>query len=189
MSSTKAPFGLQPITLRGNGYNNGGLQRYTMGPTVAKVTGRNDPVKVSTNGYVTRLSGTARPLGVAVGFQWVDPVTKRPTWSNYVDTGTSSADQNVYAYVVDDMAGVFAIQADATVSQGDFGLNYDLSAVGSVNYLGTSQAVLKASSRTTAQATVRLVGFYQTPDNAAGDAFPICEVRWNAQWDATVSSF
>ena len=189
MSSTKAPFGLQPVTLRGNSLNNGGLQRYSMGPTVAKDTGRNDPVAVSTNGYVVRLSGTLRPMGVATGYSWVDPVTGRPTWSNYVAAGTSSADQNVYAYVVDIGSGVFAVQADATVSQGDFGLNYNLSAVGSINALGTSQAVLKASTRTTAQATVRLVGFVQVPGNAAGDAFPICEVRWNAQWDATVSAF
>jgi hypothetical protein len=164
-----------------------------MGPTVSKAVGRQDPVALRTNGLVTRLSAalsaTQRPLGVAVGFSWVDQATGRPTWSNNCPAATSSADQNVYCYVVDDPNVVFLVQANATVSQGDFGMNYNLSAIGSPNVLGTSQAVLQEASRTTAQATVRLVGFYNVPGNAPGDAYPICMVRWNQSWDATTSSF
>jgi hypothetical protein len=84
----------------------------------------------------------------------------------------------------------FIIQADASVTVGDMGMNFELSAIASVNTtFGKSQAVLKASTRTTASKLVRLVGLYDTPDNSWNDAFPIVEVRWVQHRDTQVSAF
>ena len=192
MTATKRPFGLQPVRIRGGSPNSGALNTYRVGASAGPSDiGDGDPIKQIPGGTLALASAaTDYVIGVAKGFKWVDPVTKRPTWSNYLPAGTSSADSNIYAYVVDDDRATFIVQADATVSAGDLGLNFELSAIGSVNAsFGKSQAVLKASTRTTATKLVRLLGVYDTPDNALGDAFPIVEVRIVQHRDTQASAF
>jgi hypothetical protein len=192
MTATKRPFGLQPVRIRGGSPNSGALNTYRVGASAGSSDiGDGDPVKQIAGGTLALASAaTDYVIGVAKGFKWVDPVTKRPTWSNYLPAGTSSADSNIYAYVVDDDRATFIVQADASVSAGDLGLNFELSAIGSVNTsYGKSQAVLKASTRTTATKLVRLIGVYDTPDNALGDAFPIVEVRIVQHRDTQASAF
>ena len=192
MATVKRPFGLQPIRIRGGAPNTGALNTYRVGASAGPSDiGDGDPVKQIPGGTLQPATATTDyALGVAKGFKWVDPVTRRPTWSNYLPAGTSSYDSNIYAYVVDDSQATFIIQADASVTVGDLGLNFDLSAVASVNTVfGKSQAVLKASTRATASKMVRLVGLYDTPDNSWNDAFPIVEVRWVQHRDTQASAF
>lgn len=192
MTTTKRPFGLQPVRIRGGGPNSGALNTYRWGASAGPSdVGDGDPVKQIPGGdFRIASAATDYIVGVAKGFKWVDPVTKRPTWSNYLPAATSSYDSNIYCYVMDDARATFIVQADATVSAADLGLNFELSAVGSVNTtFGKSQAVLKASTRTTATKMVRLLGIYDTPDNALGDAFPIVEVRVVQHIDTQASAF
>lgn len=192
MASTKRPFGLQPVRIRGGAPNSGALNTYRVGASAGPSDiGNGDPVKQIPGGQLVPATAAADyVLGVAKGFKWVDPVTKRPTWSPYLPAGTSSADSNIYAYVVDDPFATLIVQADASVTVGDMGLNFELSAVASVNAtFGQSQAVLKASTRTTASKVVRLIALYDTPDNSWNDAFPIVEVRWVQHRDTQASAF
>ena len=192
MASTKRPFGLQPVRIRGGAPNTGAVNTYRVGASAGPSDiGNGDPIKLIPGGQIQACTATTDyALGVAVGFKWVDPVTKRPTWSPYLPAGTSSADSNIYVQTVDDAAATFIIQADASVTVGDLGLNFDLSAVASVNTtFGKSQAVLKASTRATASKLVRLVGLYDTPDNSWSDAYPIVEVRWVQHRDYVASAF
>jgi hypothetical protein len=192
MATTKRPFGLQPVRIRGGAPNTGALTTYRVGASAGPSDiGNGDPIKMIPGGQIQACTAAADyTLGVAKGFKWVDPVTKRPTWSPYLPAGTSSADSNIYAYVVDDAVATFIVQADASVTVGDVGLNFELSAIASVNTTyGQSQAVLKASTRTTASKLVRLIGLYDTPDNSWNDAFPIVEVRWVQHRDTQASAF
>lgn len=192
MASTKRPFGLQPVRIRGGSPNSGALNTYLVGASAGPSDiGNGDPVKQIPGGQIVpATAATDYVLGVAKGFKWVDPVTKRPTWSPYLPAGTSSFDSKIYAYVVDDDRATFIVQADASVTAGDAGLNFELSAVASVNTtFGQSQAVLKASTRTTASKMVRLIGIYDTPDNGWNDAFPIVEVRLVQTRDSQASAF
>jgi hypothetical protein len=192
MATVKRPFGLQPIRIRGGAPNTGALNTYRVGASAGPSDiGDGDPVKQIPGGTLQPATATTDyAVGVAKGFKWVDPVTRRPQWSNYLPAGTSSYDSNIYAYVVDDAQATFIIQADASVTVGDLGLNFDLSAVASVNTVfGKSQAVLKASSRATASKMIRLVGLYDTPDNSWNDAYPIVEVRWVQHRDTQASAF
>ncbi len=192
MASTKRPFGLQPARIRGGAPNSGAVNTYRVGASAGPSDiGNGDPIKQIPGGDIRACTAAGDyAIGVAVGFKWVDPVTKRPTWSPYLPAGTSSADSNIYVQAVDDPLATFLVQADATVSAGDLGLNFELSAVASVNTtFGKSQAVLKASTRTTASKLVRLIGVYDTPDNSLGDAFPIVEVRWVQHRDTQASAF
>jgi hypothetical protein len=197
MPATKRPFGLQPVRIRGGAPNSNALTTYRVGASAGPSDiGDGDPVKLHATGVGA--GGILQPataasdfiIGVAKGFRWVDPVTKRPTWSNYLPAGTSSADSNIYAYVVDDDRATFIIQADASVTVGDIGFNFELSAVASVNAsYGKSQAVLKASTRTCATKMVRVLGLYETPDNSWNDAFPIVEVRIVQHRDTQASAY
>jgi hypothetical protein len=177
MASTKRPFGLQPIRKMGAAPNSGGYNKYRMGVSSADAVCRNDPVAM-VSGVVQRLSGT-RPFGVAAQFMWVDPTSKLPVWQDYIPAGTSSFDSNVWVLVADDAQLTFAIQADATVSNGDIGFNFDLSGVGSADpYIGLSQAVLKKSTRTSGAATVRVLNVRDIVGNVVDDAFTIVEVQF-----------
>lgn len=192
MTATKRPFGLQPVRVRGGAPNTNALSTYRVGASAGPSDiGDGDPVKMIPGGQIQACTAAADfALGVAKGFKWVDPVTKRPTWSNYLPAGTSSADSNIYAYVVDQPEATYIVQADATVSLGDLGMNFELSAIASVDAsYGKSRANLRVASRTTASKLVRVIGLYDTPDNVWGDAFTIVEVRIVQHRDTQASAF
>lgn len=126
-------------------------------------------------------------LGVVAGAQWVDPTTKRPIRQNYIPAGTSSAglldgSDRPTAFVVDNPFALFMIQADASVTAGDLGLNFNVTASGGdVNTIyGVSRYALKASSRTSAVDTaVKIVGLANIVDNNWGDPYPVVVVKMN----------
>ena len=83
---------------------------------------------------------------------------------------------------MDNPFALFIIQADASVTAGDLGLNFDVTASGGdVNSVyGTSQYTLDASTRTSAVGTaLKLVGLANIVDNNWGDPFPIVVVKLN----------
>jgi hypothetical protein len=149
--------------------------------------GKGSPVKLS-GGVITSVGTGGGPLlGVAAGFAWIDPTTKQPQLKNSIPADTSSAglfdgSDRPTAYVVDNPFALFIIQADASVTAGDLGLNFDVTASGGdVNSVyGTSQYTLDASTRTSAVGTaLKLVGLANIPDNNWGDPFPIVVVKLN----------
>jgi hypothetical protein len=149
--------------------------------------GKGSPVKLS-GGVITSVGTGGGPLlGVAAGFAWIDPTTKLPQLKNSIPADTSSAglfdgSDRPTAYVVDNPFALFIIQADASVTAGDLGLNFDVTASGGdVNSVyGTSQYTLDASTRTSAVGTaLKLVGLANIPDNNWGDPFPIVVVKLN----------
>jgi hypothetical protein len=153
----------------------------------------------TTNGCVTQVSGTGagptnRALGVFMGCTYVDPVTRRPTWSNMYIAGTSAAEGQPQALVIDNQDQTFIIQADASVTVGDIGLNFELSLAQGSTFSQQSGFLLRAASRTTGAALLRLVDIYDVPGNALApdtsvtDAFPFVEVQWNQHRSFIVSA-
>jgi hypothetical protein len=150
--------------------------------------GKGSPVKLS-GGVITSAgaSGDGPLLGVAAGFAWIDPTTKQPQLRNSIPADTSSAglydgSDRPTAYVIDNPFATFLIQADASVTAGDLGLNFDVTAAsGDVNAVyGTSQYALDASTRTSAVGTaLKLVGLANIPDNNWGDPYPVLVVKLN----------
>lgn len=179
MPTTKRPQGLEASRKMGSGANSLGVTRYRVGASAPSAIAMNDPVAITGTGTIAPATATTDYiLGVAAGFQYVDSNTKKPTWAKSVAAGTSSYDSNLWIDVVDDPEQKYIVVADATVSWGDVGLNYELSGVGVPDTNGRSTAVLKASSRTSAAKAVQVVGPYNLPDNNFGsDAYPYVEVR------------
>ena len=126
-------------------------------------------------------------LGVAAGFYWVDGTTKRPVQQNYIPAGTSSAgivdgSDRPQAFVVDAPDSMFYIQADASVSAGDLGLNFDVTCSGgdTDTVYGVSRYALKASSRSSAiTGSLKVLGIARLDGNAWSDPFPILTVKLN----------
>lgn len=185
MAQSLAPFGLRAIAAFGTHGNE--VRAYPL-PNGANCPdlGKGSPVKLS-GGVVTSAGAGGGPLlGVANGFAWVDSVTG-PQLRNSIPADTSSAglydgSDRPTAYVIDNPFALFLIQADASVTAGDLGLNFDVTAAGGdVNTVyGTSQYTLDASTRTSAIGTaLKLVGLANIPDNNWGDPYPIVIVKLN----------
>lgn len=186
MAQSYAPFGLRAVAALGTHGNE--VRAYPL-PNGANCPdlGKGSPVKLS-GGVITSVGTGGGPLlGVAAGFAWIDPTTKQPQLKNSIPADTSSAglydgSDRPTAYVVDNPFALFIIQADASVTAGDLGLNFDVTASGGdVNSVyGTSQYTLDASTRTSAVGTaLKLVGLANIPDNNWGDPFPIVVVKLN----------
>ncbi len=186
MAQSFAPFGLRAIAALGTHGNE--VRAYPL-PNGANCPdlGKGSPVKLS-GGVITSAGAGGGPLlGVAAGFAWIDPTTKQPQLKNSIPADTSSAglydgSDRPTAYVVDNPNALFMIQADASVTAGDLGLNFDVTAAGGdvSSVYGTCQYALDASTRTSAVGTaVKLVGLANIPDNNWGDPYPIVVVKLN----------
>jgi hypothetical protein len=131
-------------------------------------------------------SGNGPLLGVANGFAWVDTISG-PQLRNSIPAATSSAglldgSDRPTAYVIDNPNTIFIIQANASVTAGDLGLNFNVTAAGGdvSTVYGTSQYALQASSRTSAVGTaLKLIGLANIPNNAWADPFPVLVVKLN----------
>ncbi len=186
MAQSFAPFGLRAVAALGTHGNE--VRSYPL-PNGANCPdlGKGSPVKLS-GGVITSAGAGGGPLlGVANGFAWIDPTTKQPQLRNSIPADTSSAglydgSDRPTAYVIDNPFATFLIQADASVTAGDLGLNFDVTAAsGDVNAVyGTSQYALDASTRTSAVGTaLKLVGLANIPDNNWGDPYPVLVVKLN----------
>ncbi|MFN7640664.1 MAG: hypothetical protein ACK5PR_02855, partial [bacterium] len=155
------------------------------------------PVKL-TGGVITSLGATGDGplLGVATGFAWVDPATKQPQVRGSIPADVSSGglfegNTQPIAYVTDNPFAIFMIQADASVTAGDVGLNFNVTASGGDvdPVYGTSRYALRAASRTSAVGTaVKVVGLAQMVDNSFADSFPIVLVKLNGPTLQNVSA-
>jgi hypothetical protein len=181
-----APFGLRAVAALGTHGNE--VRAYPL-PNGAACPdlGKGSPVKLSGGVIVSAgATGDGPLLGVAAGFAWVDAING-PQLRNSIPADTSSAglldgSNRPTAYVVDNPFATFLIQANASVTAGDLGLNFNVTAAGGdVDAVyGVSRYALQASSRTSAVNTaVKLVGLANIPDNAWGDPFPVLVVKLN----------
>jgi hypothetical protein len=180
--------GFVPSRRRGSGANSTGSSRYR----IANATGSNifygDLVKLD-GGYAEVIVTTTNyAAGAFQGCEYIDPVTKQPTFSNYFPSGVSSAVGDVTAFVVDDPAATYIVQADASVSVGDINLNFDVTLGAGSSFTGVSGFGIKAASRVQTTAMVRVLDIYGEPGNNFSDANPKVEVRIVQHVDADVSS-
>jgi hypothetical protein len=179
MTSSYTPFGLRPVRKRGSAPNSAGLSKYKINPAgYATAIYKGDPVGIS-SGYLFRCSAAAdHAVGVFMGCQYNDINTKKPTWSpNYVaNTSVGTDPAGIVAMVADDPDNTYVIQADASVTVGDVGLNFALTIGTGSNITGQSAFGLDAGTRGNT-GLFRVVDIYDTPDNAFGDAYPIVEVQ------------
>ena len=173
MANVDAAFGYRPIGKIGSGVNNGGTTLYTIADNYNTSIFKGDTV-MSSGGLV--IAGTASGstnLGVFNGCFYIDPTSKKPTWSNYypADTnvtasGSISGTTNIDAYIYDDPFTLFEAQCDGTIAKTDIGKNTDsvLGTSSTVNGLSVTE-IDSGSEATTAARQVTINGISKDPEN------------------------
>ena len=184
---------MQPARKRGSAPTGMGVNRYRIQNGYATDIFKGNKVATNTAGYLCAVTiessiNELNPIGVFQGCEYTDPTTKVPTWSRYWPAATSSyGDTVAYGLVYDDPGMTFYVQADASLTAGDLGRNFNIVASATANegstVTGRGTTHMDVGTRTTAIADVRVIGF-DVPGNVtpvvsvSSDAFPIVEVQW-----------
>jgi hypothetical protein len=179
MANVDKAFGLKPL---GNLSATGAQKQYgyEILDNQAGAIFQGDLVTI-VNGYVVKfLPAThAAALGVFNGCNYVDPTTGKPIFSNYYPGSVNITQGIIQADVIDDPNQLFIIQADASVVQANIGKNADV--IGSGGSTTTGVSTMELNSNTiadTAALNLKIVGFYNVPDNEPG-AFAVVVVKIN----------
>ena len=186
MSASKALFGMVPLRKVGSNYNSTAQTQYDIANATASNIFHGDLVTIA-DGFITPIATTTDyAVGVFVGCEYTDPVSKQPTFSHYFPANTSSAIGNPVGFVVDDPYASFMIQADASVTAGDINSqNFEVTLGSGSTVTGNSGFGIKASSRATATKAVRPIALIDEPGNAltgTDGAFPKLEVKIVQHW-------
>ncbi len=173
MSATNAPFGFRPA------YHPSGFDRarkYTIAGSYGTAIYSGQPCILNTNGTVTAGTAAADLLGIFWGCEYID-ATGKPNLSTFWPAAQTIQSGSVpVAWVYDDPANVYEVQADGSIPQTAVGDQTDVSNA-TANGNGRSQCTVSASlAGVGVQAQFRIVGFGQQLDNLPGDAFTIVQV-------------
>ena len=188
MALTKALNGFVPSRRRGSGANSTGSSQYRIGNGQSGNIFTGDLVKLDGGVIKAIATTTDYAVGVFQGCEYIDPTTKQPVFSNYFPSGVSSAVGQPKAFVIDDPAATYIVQADASVSAGDVNLNFDVTLGAGSTVTGISGFGIIATSRVETTAMVRVLDSYGEPGNAFSDANPKVEIRIVQHVDADTSS-
>tara|TARA_R110002073_G_scaffold68301_2_gene169751 strand:+ start:280 stop:834 length:555 start_codon:yes stop_codon:yes gene_type:complete len=174
MANVDAAFGLTPIRhLSGNGYSR--ANKYTIASGLAENIFTGDAVILIADGVLTPHTATeVNNIGVFAGVSYTASDGSY-VYSQYWPSGTVAT--NIVAYVYDDPYTVFKVQSAGTVAQTNVGNCADL--VAGAGSTVSGQSGFEASgTMSNGTATVKILGLYETPDNAMG-ANAIIEVLIN----------
>lgn len=180
MTAVAAPFGFRPV------FHPTGLDRGIL-RTIASAYGtaiyKGGPVILNTNGTIVVGTAAADILGIFNGVEYVDS-TGKPNYSTFWPAGqTLFTGTEAKAYVWEDPATVFEVQANGPMPATSVGDQADVVNPGAGNALtGLSTAALSTTlAGAGAQAQFRIYGLSRYEDNAWGDAFTIVQVQMARQ--------
>ncbi len=187
MSSTSAPFGLQPA------YSPSGTIRptnYQITSGYATTIYANQPVKIvpssTGEGTIAAAAVNDRFIGTFMGVQWIDS-NGRPQFSNKWTASTTGTD--IQCYVTLDPTIIYNIQTNATLDVTSIGKQYDFTAASGNATTGLGTQMLDTGSAAT-NAALQVIGLTPGPDNAWGDTYVVVQVRISEhQMVADVNAF
>ncbi len=164
------PKGMTPTRVLGEGRNTGGFNLYPIANGYNVDIGHGDPVKLSV-GVINIATNTQACLGVLQSVQYIDSEGRFQVKPNFV-AGTSSLGGVTHtgrytqpmAAVYDNDRQTYIMQSLVSVSIGNVGHSYKVSAIGSV-VQGQSQCVVDicASAGTSAGHMVTILGLWTEP--------------------------
>lgn len=181
MANINKPFGLRPS---GNLSATGAQKQYgyQIEDNYGTAIYQGDLVVVY-DGYIIKYDASthAAPTGVFNGVQYNDPTrANKPTWKNYYPGSINITTGIIACEVLDDPSQLFLVQADEDIVQADIGKNADpiAGSTGSTTS-GVSNGALDSSTIAKTDAlTFKIVGLYESPDNALGD-YAVVVVKLN----------
>ena len=205
MANAETSFGLRPVGLVGSGTNSTGLTQYETASNNSNAIFNGSLVIPLAAGVIDQAGdtagGTTAALGVLVGVEYVDSVSKKPVFLNYwPGSGSVSVDTNfpVKALVADNPDQLFVVAADATLTDRATALagvfanaSLGTSARTGSTATGKSNSQLSVSSiNTTATLPLRIVGLVDDDaNNDYASAGAHLLVRINAHFNAGTRRF
>ena len=181
MANVNKPFGLRPS---GNLSATGAQKQYgyQIADNQSGAIYQGDLVVVY-DGYIIKYDASthAAPTGVFNGCQYDDPTrANKPTWKNYYPGSINITQGIIACEVLDDPSQLFLVQADGSVTQANIGKNADptASTTGSTTSGVSNGSLSSASIAKTAALTFKIVGLYESPDNALGN-YAVVVVKLN----------
>jgi hypothetical protein len=200
MANSNTAYGLRPIGLVGSGANSTGVTQYEIASNNTNAIYQYSICVPTSAGTIDQAcatdGGTTQALGVLMGVEYVDSVSKKPVWINYwPGSGSVSVDTNhpVKAFVADNPDQLFKVASDATLTDRATALatvfanaSLGTSARTGSSSTGVSNSALSVSSvAVTATLPLRICGILEDYANedftAAG--IPLI-VRLNAHFNA-----
>ena len=205
MANAETSFGLRPVGLVGSGTNSTGVTQYEIASNNTNAIFNGALVIPLAGGVIDQAGdtagGTTAALGVLVGVEYVDSVSKKPVFINYwPGSGSVSVDTNhpVKALVADNPEQLFVVAADATLTDRATALtgvfanaSLGTSARTGSTDTGKSNSQLSVSSiNTTATLPLRIVGLVDDDaNNDYSSAGAHLLVRINAHFNSGTRRF
>ena len=187
MAATAAPYGLRAVNHLGGTPYAGSTRMYPIASATAINIYYGSVVSVLGTGFVSpnlTVGTAAAPfvagtVGVFVGCTFTDPGTGNVTFRQNWPTGTVTADAQ--AYVIDDPAVIFQVQANGAVTAADLGQCCSIIAqTTNTGNLTSGNSTTAANAATTVAADAfKIVGFVDSPTSTVGDAFTDLLVKFN----------
>jgi len=205
MANSNTAYGLRPIGLVGSGANSTGVTQYEIASNNTNAIYQYAICVPLAAGVIDQAGdtagGTTQALGVLMGVEYVDSVSKKPVFINYwPGSGSVSVDTNhpVKAFVADSPDQLFKVAADASLTDRATALatvfanaSLGTSARSGSTDTGSSSGALSVSSvNTTATLPLRIVGIMDDAGNSDFTAAGIpLIVRLNAHFNAGTRRF
>tara|TARA_R100000278_G_scaffold102955_1_gene79381 strand:+ start:32 stop:622 length:591 start_codon:yes stop_codon:yes gene_type:complete len=185
MATTATPMGAEPVgTTSASGSFSGKTRHIPIASGYATSIFYGDFVKLVDNGATTTIAkdvGTATltPIGIFLGVRYTDPNTNQLTFAQSYNQPIAASD--IEAIVLDDPNVEFRIQADGAVTKDAFGKNAGVVQTAGSADIGRSKNALDASTvATTNTLPLRILGFVESGESTAGDAYTDLIVKFNA---------
>ena len=164
-NSSAVGFGLKPIKMYGNGYENMGLGEYPVAASSDAIYNQDLVCQAATGFVIVGIAGTEDIIGSLNGVFYTDATTSKPTFQNYLQGSNTASD--IVALVNDSPIQQYEVRSNNTgaSAQTDVGNTADIaySAGGTPNYI--SGATLDDSTLGTSAQQLKIIGVSRDPEN------------------------
>ena len=176
-NSSSIGFGLKPIKMYGNGYENMGLSEYPVAASSTAIYFQ-DLVCQAASGYaVVGIAGTENIIGSLNGVFYTDATTSKPTFQNYLQDSNTATD--IKALVNDSPLQQYEIRSNNTGAsvQTDVGCTADIATYAAGSSPNFVSAVTLSDSTIAAGSSqqLKIIGVSRDPDN---DEIGAANVVW-----------
>ena len=165
-NSSAVGFGLKPIKMYGNGYENMGLGEYPVAASSDAIYNQDLVCQHTTGFVIVGVAGTEDIIGSLNGVFYTDATTNKPTFQNYLQGSNTATD--IVALVNDSPLQQYEVRSDATgaSSQASVGEVADITYVAGAtpNYVSKT-TLASAGLAAGASKQLKVIGVSRDPEN------------------------
>ena len=165
-NSSALGFGLKPIKMYGNGYENMGLGEYPVAASSDAIYNQDLVCQHTTGFVIVGIAGTEDIIGSLNGVFYTDATTNKPTFQNYLQAANTASD--IVALVNDSPLQQYEVRSDATgaSSQASVGEVADITYVAGAtpNYVSKT-TLASAGLAAGASKQLKVIGVSRDPEN------------------------